>query len=1029
VRLPAFSTILLFVAAALIGFALIPYLQLNFLPKSNNKSVRISYQYPNADPEQVERVITTPLEAGINLIQGVDRIESVSGHQNGYITAHLDKEANVDQLRFEIATKIRELYPRFPEEVPFPRISLNDPDKKIIDPVIVSYSLLAPRAQEELYDYIRDRLIPELSHIPGLERIELSGKNESEWRISYNHDVLMHHGIYPHEIANLIRQELNSDTYDAHRLADEYLYVRSLPAELTDLTRRTVTLSNGTTVALSSLIEISLTEARPTRYYRINGNNSIRINFIPKGDANHLNLARDVHEAMLTINRNLPSQYSTHLDFDSTDYIRDELSKIKDRTLWSLGLLLLFVLIAYRSFKDLVIIISALFVNVGLALICYYALGIQINLYALAAITISFGMIIDNSIVISHHFQKHGNLKVYPALLTSTLTTLASLIIVLLLPEQMRLSLIDFATVLALNLAISLIVCITVVPALVKQLKKQRADHLTARQFHTGDLLYRINRGYRNFILKLTKFKKLGIMVTLLLFGLPVFYIPNQIKDVTWYNESFGSDYYIENIKPWVNRALGGTLRLFSVYVYEGSAYRSPEETKLYVNAALPMGSTIEQMNDIIVRLENYLSNYSAELSSYISIINSGQNASIAIIFKKNTATSFPYILKSRIESFAIDLGGVTWNIYGVGKAFSNASGSSPPRFTVLFKGYNKEKMGLYADEFAALLLKHPRIQKVETNANLDWWEKDKYQFKIRRNDLYAQEKLTNAALYSVLNEYNQYQSQIAVDRENKSIRLVRDDLSEQDKWRLMNTTNYRDTSQYLLGGLIDLEKEKIALSIHKEDQSYIQKIEFEYTGSARFGQRYLDQTLKEYSPKLPLGYQLEQKDYSFFSEKARIQYSLVLLVIVLIYVLSTIHFESFKMGGLVVLLIPLSFIGIFLTFYWFDFPFDQGGYTSFLLVSGLAVNAIILILFDYQRLKQSYPWIESVKAYARAFRYKSTPIYLSILSTALGLIPFTLHGSDEVFWFSLAVGTIGGLLFSLVVLTMIIPIFLKSKG
>ena len=59
-RIPAFSTILLFVPAALIGYALIPYLQINFLPKSNKKSVRIAYQYPYADPEQVERVLTTP---------------------------------------------------------------------------------------------------------------------------------------------------------------------------------------------------------------------------------------------------------------------------------------------------------------------------------------------------------------------------------------------------------------------------------------------------------------------------------------------------------------------------------------------------------------------------------------------------------------------------------------------------------------------------------------------------------------------------------------------------------------------------------------------------------------------------------------------------------------------------------------------------------------------------------------------------------------------------------------------------------
>jgi multidrug efflux pump subunit AcrB len=123
-----------------------------------------------------------------------------------------------------------------------------------------------------------------------------------------------------------------------------------------------------------------------------------------------------------------------------------------------------------------------------------------------------------------------------------------------------------------------------------------------------------------------------------------------------------------------------------------------------------------------------------------------------------------------------------------------------------------------------------------------------------------------------------------------------------------------------------------------------------------------------------------------------------------------------------------MSFIGIFLTFYWFDFPFDQGGYTSFLLLSGIVVNSLILIFSDYYRYLKAYPWRAPIDMYLRAYRSKITPITLTVLSTALGLLPFTMHGAQEVFWFSLAIGTIGGLTFSLILIIFFVPLFIKKN-
>jgi multidrug efflux pump subunit AcrB len=82
----------------------------------------------------------------------------------------------------------------------------------------------------------------------------------------------------------------------------------------------------------------------------------------------------------------------------------------------------------------------------------------------------------------------------------------------------------------------------------------------------------------------------------------------------------------------------------------------------------------------------------------------------------------------------------------------------------------------------------------------------------------------------------------------------------------------------------------------------------------------------------------------------------------------------------------------------------------------------------SYNGLRKKYPRRKGLDLYLKAFYRKAIPIILTIFSTALGLLPFIVYG-QEVFWFSLAVGTIGGLVFSLLVIGLFIPIFFKIKA
>ena len=169
----------------------------------------------------------------------------------------------------------------------------------------------------------------------------------------------------------------------------------------------------------------------------------------------------------------------------------------------------------------------------------------------------------------------------------------------------------------------------------------------------------------------------------------------------------------------------------------------------------------------------------------------------------------------------------------------------------------------------------------------------------------------------------------------------------------------------------------------------------------------------EETNQMLPLGYRAETGGrYRWSEEDEKEQYLLIFLVVGIIYMICAILLESWVQPLAIIFLIPVSFIGTFLTFYLFEFNFDQGGYAAFLLLSGISVNAGLYLINDFNHFRKQLPGNSFLRPYIKSFHSKIVPVLLTILSTMLGLVPFLTGGENDPFWFSLAVGTMGGLLF-----------------
>ncbi|MCA4896654.1 MAG: efflux RND transporter permease subunit, partial [Cytophagales bacterium] len=369
----------------------------------------------------------------------------------------------------------------------------------------------------------------------------------------------------------------------------------------------------------------------------------------------------------------------------------------------------------------------------------------------------------------------------------------------------------------------------------------------------------------------------------------------------------------------------------------------------------------------------------------------------------------------------SLDWGGVEWNIYGVGQGFSNSMGESLPNFKVQLKGYNYAELERQAQQLADELLKHKRIQKVNTNERLNWNEKSAEQLvlhisSVQQNGL----PISTASVAASLKEKANSRApsfQLALQQKEMPVYLRASDGDSFSTFAIMEDYLRADSTYYRLASTATLNKERTTNAIHKEDRQYIRMVGFDYYGSSLFGNKYLDEVLARQKPLLPAGYKAEKISWPFSWAKAKRQYGLLLLLILGIYIIGTILFESFKQPLYIVLAIPISFIGLFLSFAVFDFYFDQGGYAAFILLGGLVVNSVVFILNDFNQLKR-----KTNRAFVKVVAAKIKPITLTLLSTCLGLVPFLIGGQNEVFWFALAVGTISGLTVSLITTFLFLP-------
>jgi multidrug efflux pump subunit AcrB len=1054
-RISSFTVIVAFVAVSLVGLAVIPFLTVKLAPTRALPSLTVRFNMSGSSSRIVEMEATSRLEAMLARIGGVRSIRSTSGNNYGRITLGLDKHASMDMVRFEVSAVVRQTWPSLPSSVSYPVISVNLPDESSARPFI-SYNIDAMVPALLIQQYAEEHIKPLLAQIPDLYKIDVYGATSMEWLLEYDVNQLDVLGISVSDIRNAIELHHKKESLGMALVEhgnDEKRYMRlslttgreGAAEEKRGFRAGDIYLEDkeGRLICLDKLLTVVHREEPPTSYYRINGLNSIYITLTATENANQLRLSKAVKDKIAAIKQTLPKGYEMHINYDATEHIHKELNKIYIRTFFTILILLLFVFLTTFNARYLLLIVLSLYFNISIAFILYYVSGLEIQLYSLAGITISLSLIIDNTIIMADHYLRNRDRKVFLPILAATLTTIGALSMIFFLNEKIRLNLQDFAAVVMINLTVSLAVSLLLVPSVMENMKiKRKLLRLKRKRlrFNPRRAVVYFNRFYFRMIRVLLRWRPVTLFLLMLAFGLPVFMIPEKIegesKFAKQYNELVASVTFKEKVRPILEKSLGGSLRLFAQKVFNGSYFSGNNEVRLTIAASMPNGTTIGQMNQLIRQMESYLSQFK-EIRQFQTSIQNPRQANIQVLFTESAEKSgFPYQLKSNIISKASQLGGGSWAVYGLqDQGFSNDVRETAGSMRVKLFGYNYDDLYRYADTLRMRLMTRPRIKEVIINSQFSWYKDDyrEYAFSLDRRRM-AGENIFPHQLYAsvspVFGRDIPCGYVISNGEQIENLKMSSKQSRLYDLWSLSNMSRtLPDGRYYKTGALATIEKIQTPQNIVKENQQYVLCLQYEYIGSWQQGNKILDREIEQFNHDLPIGYSAQSEQPSYrWSKKDNKQYLFLGVIILIIFFMTSILFNSLKQPLAIIFVIPVSYIGVFLTFYLFKLNFDQGGFASFVLLCGITVNASIYLVSEYNRILARKPRMNRMKAYIKSWNIKIVPIFLTIISTILGFIPFMVGLDKESFWFPLAAGTIGGLLTSLIGIFVYLPLFLVKR-
>ena len=1012
-------------------------LPLDLAPNIDFPALAIHTAWHGASAETVEMVITAPLEEAAHTVAGVRKVTSVSSEGESRIDIECEQNARMDLVRLELNEKIAALIPTFPAGAGPPITEPFVPEAFRDMQGFISYAIVGGRSPAALRTLGKEVLGPRLRSIKGIADVQVLGGEDREVLIELDPETIASFGLRTGSVASALdalefNAPLGAVTRGARRMV---LSVRAAGITTDAIARMPVgRTASGKLVLLRDCGTVRLTAAEPESHFRINGRPAVTLVISKEPYVNTLRLADRVFARIEEIRPTLPEGVALVLESDKSESMRTELSTLYRDIILSLLCIVSVLILFLGTARAPLLVLSSIAFSLAGTFLAFWMLGIGLHLLSLAGLVLGFGRLVDDAIVVLDNIQRQSGgaprtdlvvravREIALPVVASTITTVGALLPTSFLPSNLKPYFLDFSFAVGIALLMSLVVSFTLIPVAAARMRCAPAFPSLYELLGTHG-----SAAYAAVLRAVMRRRRLTILLVLGMFGIPLWLLPEKLDGAgvhaAAYNAVFGSPLY-RSVRPWVNHLLGGSTHLFFAGVRKGEVWAAGKDTYLFVRVTFPQGTSLDRSDEIARQVEATALAFGDRVEKVTTQVSAGVTSIRIAVPAALAGSEVPYQIKSNLTMLAARTGGATIGVWGFGPGFSSG-GETAPSFAVRVLGYNYLKVKGIADVFRRRLEENPRIADVDIDRS--WssqWD--------RATELVARIDRREAARYgvavadvidavrastpgivqtrtvSVDGERIPYAVKVAGFRE----------YSVDDLRRMMVTTE--DGQTVRMGALLGVKEQRAPGEILREDQSYVRWVTFEYRGPYRFGDAYVDDVIR--SIPMPHGYRFDRSFswFAFSGSDRRMMLMIAGMAFLIVFMVTAALYESFRRPFLVILAIPFSLIGLFLAFYLTDTPFGRGGYAAVILLIGIVTtNSIVLVDVIARASGRGNGPVDVIIAAATS---RLRPVLMTTLTTIGGLLPMLLLGDRSSVWYSLAVGTIGGLVSSTALTLVVIP-------
>lgn len=1001
-------TAIVFLIIVILGIVSLSRLSIDLMPEITYPTISVITEYGNVGPQEMEELISRPIEEALAAVQGVEEITSTSTEGRSMVRVSFGWGTELDVAANDIRDRIDRVLSRLPEDIERPMIRKFDLSAFPILFIGVS-SNLDPLVLRQL---VEDQVKYRLERVPGVAAIDIRGGLMREIHVDLKADQLKALGLSPDAILSALRNENQNIPAGLYEKGNLEVLVRTQGeyTSLEEIENTVITMREGSPIQIRDVADVidSWEEVRQT--IRIDGKPGLRISINKQSGANTVTVAEAVLEEVERINLDSPQIQLIPL-LDTSKYIKQSISNVGNSTILGGILAILILFIFLRNLSSTVIIATAIPISIIATFGLMYFGGFTLNIMTFGGLALGVGMLVDSAIVVLENIYRlreeglspqqsalDGTSEVWSAILASVLTTIVVFLPVVFIRGISGIMFQQMAYVVSFSLLCSLVVALTLIPVLSSRFLHYRtssqqggSDWLQKIYSRSEESFRRIEEKYGTLLKWALSHRKAVILGTGLLFILSIILV----------------------------RFIGVELM------------PSADEGEVRIDMEMAVGTRLEIIDQATLTVEKIVEREVPEKISMTARAGGGGWRSSGGHTSEIRVSLLPKADRSRSsEQIANDLRKSLQNIPGVtvrtragqGLFLLRMGTSSADNISVEIRGYDLKIAHELAQRVDQLIQQVPGITDTKISREEGSPEQIIRIDRQKAADLGLSVSRIGDALETAVGG-----TQASYFRESGKQYKILVRLSEQDRINLndlldLTVINNRGESVILRNVVTTIPQEG-PVRIERKDQERIITIDANFTGRD-MGSVISDIRDRLQTVPVPQDFAiLFGGDYEEQQEAFQELMLGFILAILLVYLVMAGQFESFRDPFVVLFSIPMAIIGITLTMIMSGTIFSMQAFIGCIMLAGIVVNNAILLV-DYTNQLRRKAGMELMEAIRLAGSRRLRPILMTTLTTVLGLLPLSFgFGEGGETQAPLARVVIGGLISSTLITLILVPV------